>query len=562
MDAVPNSLEDRLRSVTLPQVRVVLSAVQDTLRDQKTEPTATAYFSVVLVLLGQSIPASDGVLNGDLATSVVYLLDTITPFVPTLLLRSKFSQILAHLSVAFAHVKADAPLLRPATGCLESILVVQDAAAWDLSQTQVGPRAAIAILLNLALDRRPKVRKRALQALTKVLTHPPTPYLYHPAAELCAETSLKHLRDLAAAAGKSRRQRSQDETNHDPPLIHALQLVKTIAAASGGWPSENLEPLCELLLDTAKSSHEYLIMATFDVFEAIFLGMTDELASAKLPRLLEVVSQLRPSDDDSHLLPPWVAILTRGHDVWAHVNPQEAFQELPKGFRLLSGFLASTSSNIRESASEGLVSLLENCIPDLAPWDRSGYADDVFAELAEAAKELLTVKYRDAWEGVFKTIGVMFEAFQVRADPSMEEVLKVISELRSANVFQGKKEADEVIGQAVAAMGPESALRILPLNLLESEPGQPGRAWMLPILRKHVSNASLAHFRSEFVPLSAAIFQKIIERGDAEHTMETKIFETVVQQIWGIFPGYCDLPRGLQQVGCISALDPFQIWTA
>jgi ribosomal RNA-processing protein 12 len=53
------------------------------------------------------------------------------------------------------------------------------------------------------------------------------------------------------------------------------------------------------------------------------------------------------------------------------------------------------------------------------------------------------------------------------------------------------------------------------------------------------------HFRTEFVPLSEALFQKVIDHGNAEKTMEIKIFETLVQQIWALLPGYCSLPLDL-----------------
>jgi len=96
-------------------------------------------------------------------------------------------------------------------------------------------------------------------------------------------------------------------------------------------------------------------------------------------------------------------------------------------------------------------------------------------------------------------------------------------------------------------MGPESILGILPLNLVKRLPGQSGRAWLLPILRDHVLNTNLAHFRSEFVPLSEAMYQKVIDNGSSEKTMEIKIFETIIQQIWALLPGYCNLPRDLTQ---------------
>ncbi|KAH0544844.1 hypothetical protein FGG08_001073 [Glutinoglossum americanum] len=541
---------DKIRSPNLQnqrQTAVVLSAVEDTLRDQKTEFAPTAYFAAVLALLNQSISSSAGIVNKDLATSVVYLLDLITPFTPAPLLRSKFSQILTHLAPALTHPEAEAPLLKSSIGCLESLLTAQDSAAWQLSQSQIGPRRAIAGLLNLAVDHRPKVRKRAQDALTKVLKNPPpSPSVDHPAADMCAETSLRSLSQLAKATGKKQKHRShKDDHHHDPSLIHSLQLVKTIAAASGGWPARKIEPLCEVLLGISKSSNEYLAMAAFEVFEVIFEGMSDELSSVKLPRLLEVISEMRPSQNDSQLLPPWIAVLSRGYEVSAQINPDETFLKLPELFDLISGFLESSSHNVRVSASECLVSFLSNCVPHTVLLNPSVFDEKVFEKLARSAASLLTVKYQASWLEVFNVLEAMFDSLRWRSDPVLSGVVKTIGELRGNDSFNGKKEADRVLGKAVRAMGSEIFLSILPLNLSSPGAGQPGRVWMLPILRDYVGNTHLAHFRSEFVPLSEVMFQRVIGHGEADKTLEVKIFETVIQQIWSILPGYCDLPLDL-----------------
>jgi ribosomal RNA-processing protein 12 len=127
----------------------------------------------------------------------------------------------------------------------------------------------------------------------------------------------------------------------------------------------------------------------------------------------------------------------------------------------------------------------------------------------------------------------------------MMNVTKTIGEIRENGSFRNKKEADEVLGKAIRAMGPEAVLSILPLNLAKPAKGQPGRAWMFPILRDYTSNTNLAHFKSEMVPLSEIMFQRVLDHGEAEKTMEIKIYETVVQQIWSTLPGYCDLPLDL-----------------
>ena len=526
---------------------MVLSAIEDTLKDQKHDFTPTAYFAALLALLTQAISDSKGIINKELATSVVYLLDLVTPSVPAPLLRSKFSQILSSLAPALTHQDAEAPLLRSSMGCLESLLVAQDATAWALPQTQIGPRRAVAGLLALAVDHRPKVRKRAQEALTKVLKNPPpSPSLDHPAADMCAETALRSLSDIAKISGQKHKGRSQEE--HHPGLMHALRLVKTIAAASGGWPSRKIDSLCEVLLGISKSSNEYLAMTSFEVFEVIFAGMADEASSAKLPRLMEVISELRPSQNDSQLLPPWIAIISRGYDVSAQINPEETFQKLPELFDMIAAFLASMSHNIRISASECLVSFAVNCIPPSIVREPSIFDEKTMEKLAKAATNLLSVKYQAAWMEVFTVLSALFDALKWRSVPLLNDIVKTVGELRANDSFNGKKEADAVLGKAVKAMGPQAVLELLPLNLANPKPGQPGRAWLLPILRDNVANTNLMHFRSEFVPLSETMFQKVLDNGDAEKTMEIKIFETLVQQIWALLPGYCTLPLDLTTV--------------
>ena len=530
------------------QTAVVLSAVEDTLKDQSYGSAPTAYFAALLALLTQSVSPSSGIVNKELATSVVYLLDLVAPHVPAPILRSKFSQILTSLAPVLTHSDAEAPLIRSSIGGLESLLIAQDNAAWALPQTQIGPRRAIAGLLVLASDHRPKVRKRAQEAITHVLKNPPpSPSLDHPAADMCAEAAMRSVTDMAAADG-TKRGRGHKHEEHQPGIIHALQLVKTIASASGGWPSNKIEPLCEILMNVSKSNNEYLTMAAFEIFEIIFASMVDDVSSAKLPRLMEAITELQPSQNDYQLLPPWVAVISRGYDVSAQINPEDTFQRLPELFEMISGFLASSSHNIRLSASECLISFLANCVPKSVIIDPSIYDEKVLKKLANSAVTLLSVKYQAAWIEVFTVQSALFTTFRWRSVDLLDEIVKAVGDLRGNNSFHGKKEADAVLGKAVEVMGPDTVLRILPLNLSNPNAGEPGRAWMLPILHDNVQNTQLNHFKSEFVPLSETMFQRVIDNGESEKTMEIKIFETLVQQIWALLPGYCNLPLDISTV--------------
>ncbi|KAL8833713.1 MAG: hypothetical protein Q9170_004112 [Blastenia crenularia] len=549
------SLDEKLEKIRSPKLQnqketaIVLSAVEDTLKDQNHNATPTAYFAALLALLGQSIVPPGGIINKDLASSVVYLLDLVTSHVPAVLLRSKFSPILTSLGPTLTSQDAEAPLLRSSIGCLESLLLAQDSAAWALSQTQISPRRAVAGLLALASDHRPKVRKRAQDAITQVLKNPPpSPSLDHPVADMCAETALRVLHDSLAESGKKKRKsKGHASDQHQPGLMHALQLVKTIASACGGWPSKKIEPLCEVLMGVSRSNNEYLTMAAFEVFEVMFTGMADQFSSSKLPLLMETVSELKPSQNDSQLLPSWIAVISRGYDVSAQISPEETFHKLPMLFGMVSEFLSSASHDIRVSASECLISFLVNCVPDSVISEPSILDGKVLERLTKAAEDLLSVKYQSAWMEVFHVQCAFFEALRWRAAPLARNIVQTIGELRASESFNGKKEADAVLEKAIQSMGPEAFLTVLPLNLINAQRGQPGRAWLLPLLRDSVINSNIGHFRSEFVPLSEAMYQRVIDHGQSEKTMEIKIFETVVQQTWALLPGYCNLPLDLER---------------
>lgn len=528
----------------LAQTQIVLSAVEETLRDQGAEFTPTAYFAALLSLLNQLIQPGKGILNKDVATAVVYLLDLVAPNVPPQLLRSKFSEIFTKLAQISTQPDAEAPILRAATGCWETLLVAQDGPMWAQSQADISPRKAVAGLLSIALDHRPKVRKRAQEAIATILKNPPpSPALDHPTADLCAESALMTLKAVVEANKKARKQKEQHA--HQPNSLHALQLVRTIAAASGGWPSRKVDSLCETLLSISRSSNEYLTMAAFEVFELMFAGMTDDASSAKLPRVLEVILDLQPSPNDTQLLPPWFAVVSRGYDVAAQVSPEDTFQQLPEVFAKISEFLGSQSHNIRVSASECLISFMVNCVPASVIIDPSVYDEKILEKLTKTVSDLLSVKYQSAWMEVFTVVSAMLENLRWRASPLLDNAVKAIGELRSDDAFNGKKEADAVLSKAIRAMGPDVILRLLPLNL-GVKTKQQGRAWLLPLLRDSVSNARLSHFKSDLIPLSEKLFQKVVDHGKAEKTTEIKIFETVVDQIWSTLPGYCDLPLDLR----------------
>ncbi|KAK5072936.1 pre-rRNA processing protein [Lithohypha guttulata] len=524
------SLEEKLEKIKKPNLEnqkhtaVVLTSIEDTLSEANEKFTATAYFAALLALLKQITSDSNVGEPGEIVTSTVYLLDIITSHVPHALLRTQFAPIITLLAPSLDTASTNTPLLKSAIGCLESILIAQDGPAWNLPATQIGPRQALNALLPLAIDQRPKIRKRAQEAIKLILQNPPPgPSIDHPAAEVCAIAAQNNLKSAVQLVHQNRKQKNKSDGDNDPSVIHALQLIKTIALASGGWPSKKIETLCEILLSISRSRNDFLVMSAFEVFEVIFDGMQDEVSSAKLPRLLEAITELKPAQNDAQLLPPWIAILSRGYGSYAAVEPEDVFAKLPDLMNLVADFLPNPSHNIRVSASECLISFFANCIPNAVILEPSIYDEKVLQQIANKALELLSVKYQTAWMEVFSVLSALFDALRWRGDPYLLPIARSIGELRGDEGFQGQKKADEVLGHAIHGLGPQAVLSVLPLNLVKPKAGQPGRAWLLPLLRDNVTNTTLTHFKSELVPLSETMYQRVMDHGSAEKTMDIKL---------------------------------------
>ena len=254
----------------------------------------------------------------------------------------------------------------------------------------------------------------------------------------------------------------------------------------------------------------------------------------------------KPSKTDNQLLPSWLAVVAAGYNAYAQIDADDCLKRIPDLLRHIFPFLQAESPNVREAVGSTLVALTENCMnPETSP----EVQDEAYQAIAELVMQGLTTRYQLAWKEVFRFIGAIFLALRQNADPLFLDTIKIIESLRAKDTFEGKSEAEAVIGAAITGIGPAAVLKVIPLNLETQKPGAPGRAWLLPILKSHVKNTELGHFSGYFVPLSERLYQKVIDGENVKaKTMQIKIMETVVEQIWALLPSYCDLPTDLDKV--------------
>ncbi|ORY80896.1 armadillo-type protein [Protomyces lactucae-debilis] len=492
------------------QVGVVLAAIEDTIKASDSPLAPTSYFASLLALL-QTCVSGNSITNNETAYAAIYLLDAVVPETSASLLCNQFTQVL-NLLVPLLNAE-DAATVRSAIGVLQGLLSAQSIESWRSATTV----QALKSLLMLALDSRPKIRKRAIEAVSSILKAAPVSLAKDAiATDIVAEELLKSAS-------------SQVAQNDQSALLHTLQLIKSVASAVS-WPVKYVDQLCDILLKGVSELGEGFVTVTaFEVFERVFEQGSQDVDLVRLQSLLQTIVGMKPNDKDANVLPPWLNVIARGYELYSKTEPDSAAAEVGTIFKSIFPFLQSELAPVRKTCSDCLQSLIVTCLRERKS------TPAVQAIVTTTLRGLNSgARYRAARSEMFDIVRSLFDKLKSKANPILMESLTVLAESRK--YVHDKTQIDAVFGAAIRAVGPAPFFKVLPLDLTSGS----GRAWLLPILRDHVQNTELDFFVKELVPLSETFFPKTLGED-----VDAKIFQTVIDQIWSSLPGFCDLPLDL-----------------
>jgi ribosomal RNA-processing protein 12 len=175
-----------------------------------------------------------------------------------------------------------------------------------------------------------------------------------------------------------------------------------------------------------------------------------------------MVLAAKPAKTETQLIPSWLAVIAAGYSAYTDLDPDDCLKRIPDLIRQILPFLQGDSQGVREAVGSTLVALAENCMAaDTSP----EIQDESFQAIAELAMSGLTTRYQLAWREVFRFIGAVFLAIRQNADPLFMDAIKIIEAMRARDGFEGKSEAEAVIGAAITGVGPAAVLKVIPLNL-------------------------------------------------------------------------------------------------
>lgn len=201
----------------------LLLAVESTLKEQNADSTPTAYFAALLTTLDGTLQRKDtSMADGAVLPAELYLLALVAPFVPKVVLRAHLNTLLSLTSPLF-------PLLIPHAPPIRSQLSLYHVIFQSLDRSKLESlnfHQNFMFILDLCLDPRPKVRKKAADLVKDTLCSPPSPLLLHPYAELTAQwikSALVESNSTPFSRGKSRQNTGGPES-----AIYVLALLGLI----------------------------------------------------------------------------------------------------------------------------------------------------------------------------------------------------------------------------------------------------------------------------------------------------------------------------------------------
>ncbi|KAI8061708.1 NUC173 domain-containing protein [Gongronella butleri] len=457
--------------------------------------------------------------NETMTGALVYLLAIILKYVPTSVLRAKFGAVLPMLEAIYEQHSQNQPMVRAIIDCMTVFLVAQDANMWSMPAT----KKYYQTLLILSANATPKARKDAQDAVTSILSQPPPPTTVHPAAAMTADFILKVLHQ----ATKTNQQAAQQ----------ILSLLQSIVQF---WPPFQFTSLCQTLLQLPRFNNIFLTKAAFDVFEELFDAQENDLDGDKLTELLTALCELKPAAHDDRLLPTWLLMISKAYPAYAKLNPILCATGLPTIFELVFRDFEQPSRNYN-SMAKCLSTLIEYCVTDEMIHQSAGLGGII--GLLEGG---LGIHTQPAWKQVMMVQEAVFRKLHRASSPLMDRCVTLLGEIRLSPGPSYKEQLDKTLGAAIAAMGPDAFLALLPLNL-EPKENQVGRAFLLPLLKTYITNTNLSYFVDELMPLGDRLADKATRAAADGLQLQAKVYETLVNQIWSLSPGFCQLPLDLPQ---------------
>lgn len=424
--------------------------------------------------------------------------------------------------------------------CVSHLLIHRDSVHWSDVSTLFN------LLLGFLTDSRPKVRRQSHLGLRDVLINFQKSSLLASASE-----GVKNLleRFLLLAGGANAN--AGEGTKGAQQVLYVLDALKECLPLLSLKDKNSILKHFKTLLNLRQPLVTRRIM---DALNFICLNSTSEVSSEALLEVLCTLSALSTSSNEisGDGMTFTARLLDAGMKKVFSLNRQMCVIKLPSVFSDLKDILASEHEEAIFAATDALKSMINYCIDEslikqgvdqitLDESRRSG--PTIIEKICATVESLLDYHYAAAWDRVFDVVSAMFHKLGSNSPYFMRGILKNLEDMQKLpdEDFPFRKQLHTCLGSALVAMGPETFLSFIPLNL-EAEDLSVSNIWLFPILKQYIVGAHLKYFTDEILPMIGRIREKAQKLEKQGLTVSSRNADALAYSLWSLLPSFCNYP--------------------
>ncbi len=401
---------------------------------------------------------------------IMTLLSMVLPEVHEAVLRTKFDAV-ANCLIRVLQ-ESEGPIMRSSLICLGILLQAQEPSQSVWSHPIV--LKTFHVLLALATDTRPKIRKAAQTSIMKILE-------VH--AKARCDTLSTHIAGFAENILSSAA--SKDQTK----VLHLVGFLGTILPL---LPTKVTASLAEALFILCGRSQKTLCFVTLEALHGLVRSPASHLSAETLKGLLSCMIAMDSYIHEKDMAVIMVQIICHA---LARLHPLEATRDLlPRAVVTVCAYFESQHVAVHRSVTEGLQMALPICL-DLGSTHASTQ------RVLFSLEQLLALRFQSAWPSIFTLLSSLVTFYGAAAHPSLDGILKTTVELycamdgmqatsasssSSSSSSFSKDMRDAFVGfltAATVAIGIETMLRVMPLSNSPTGIVEDRQAWLNPVLR-------------------------------------------------------------------------------
>uniref|UniRef100_A0A803NT89 RRP12-like protein n=1 Tax=Cannabis sativa TaxID=3483 RepID=A0A803NT89_CANSA len=520
----------------------VIGTMSQELKDQNMPSSPVAYFGTTWSSLNRLL--SEPNPPSHVVESFLTILSLLLPRVPVAVVRKKEELISGPMVRVLQLSSSTMGSIIAGLKCITHFLIIKEASSWsDVSQLY-------GILLNFVTDSRPKVRRQVQLCLRIVLEKFRGKSLGAQASE---ELTVLFKRFLLFAMDSN--PNSSDGPRGAQEVLHVLDALKDcLPLMPSKYTTEILEHLKPLLaVHNLKLSRRIT-----DCLLLLCLNPDSEVSSKTLLDVLcslalSVTSNQTETSVDA--LTFTARLLDAGMVKVYSRNRQLCIVKLPVVFNALRDILVSEHEEATHSAVTTLKSLIHKCIDEslikegvdeiklmnLSVGSRTS-GPTIIEKVCSIIESLLGYHYLDVLDPSFQVISSLFDKLGFDSSYLMRGILKSMAEMQKLpdEEFSKRKQLHECLGTALGAMGPQTFLGLLPLNL-EAEDLAEVNVWLFPILKQYTIGAHLSYFMEilDMVRQMKIKSEKLELQG---RVYSSRGVNALVYSLWSLLPSFCNYP--------------------